>query len=166
MINFIKNKLGPQNCDDDKLMKRMKRAWKVNSWTNFYACCGSWSLMGVVPAGVAMFLGLPGIVPLALLGGGITVLASAIPAVNLTDKIENAFNAEARKRGLWKREWDEDYCPPCPYEEEFNRRMAEEHAKKSPVLAEIFDPSAAVILGDSIRAMPSIKLKARPHDLG
>ena len=117
-------------------------------------------MMASVVAGVAMIVGMPGIVPLVLLGGGATVLASAIPAIKFTEKIENAFNGEVRKRGLWKREWDEDYCPPYPGEE-YDSRQAAQEKKEIPVLAEVFDPEAAVTLGDSIRAMPSIKLKQR-----
>lgn len=164
MMNFIKNHFGPANCDDDKLLKRMKRAWVANSWTNLYGCCGSFSIMGSAVAGIAMIFGMPGIVPLVLLGGGAAVLATGVPLIKLTDKIEDSFNREAQKRGLWKREWDEDYEPPCPHEEAFYRMLEEERAaKKMPVLADVFDPQAAVTLGESVKAMPSIKLKQQGY---
>ena len=162
-MKFIKSAFGPDTPDDEKLMKRTKRAWKVNNWTNFYGCCGSWSIMGAVGGLFLCFAGLPWVVPVAMAVGGVTVLATAVPAIKLTEKIEGAFNTEVRKRGLWKPEWDEDYCPPDPFEEEFNRQMEAENAKTIPVLAEIFDPKAAVTLGGDIRAMPSIKLKAQPR---
>jgi hypothetical protein len=155
VIGFIKKIFGPSNCDDAKLAERTVRAAKANDITNFYGCCGSWSAMASVPALLCMFIGLPGIIPFALFAGGLAVLGSAIPMIKLTEKIENAFTTECKSRKVCPPGWDRDYFLPPEPKNDNNPQI--------PVLTDIFDPQAAITLGEKIAVGRTLKLKRKPH---
>lgn len=102
-----------------------------------------------------LFFGLPWLVPAVLVGGGIATLASAIPVIKVTDKIENIFVRECQRRKVCPPGWDRDYfIPPEPQND---------NKPPVPVLADVFDPIAAIALGEKITVGPALKLKRKTH---